>query len=838
MPGRPSLRGPLLLFGVASFAVAALSIVDMLLPRPYDGVVLEADAPGTLRVREVVAGSGADRAGLRAGDRIVGIDRQVLASTAQAAQLLARRAIGEVVPYLVRRPGGVEEVPIELGRRMVANASYLFACLLGFAFFAVGLFVLRKQRERRAAQVFFLLCTLFLLFLVCRLRPASYSWVDEVALDTGMVAILFLPAAFLHFFLIFPVPVALRPRGGEPDFGPRRRRWLATLAAIYLIPAAVAQFTVWTARGELRLISGAPQASWWVLAAYVIAGLLILGSGLRRLPEARERRGVGLLLVGTLAGLVPFLAVAFLRPHWLHKDPWAFAALLPVALVPLTFAVAIVRFGLLDVRVLLRRSLVYTGVTALVTVVYAAVLALFNTLLARGGGFAATVYFPLVFALAVVFLFEPLRRRTQEWVDRFVLAERARLQAELRELARAVAERVDLEAVVRDLVERLPRLLGLHFAALYLERDGRCLRAAGPQNLPEELSSLQLLTPALARLDRWVAWRDLEELLPVSAEAKALAEVMDGAGVEWLGELASSRRRLGTLLLSAASGQLTLEAGELELLDSLRRQAAIALETRLLLEERTRQAELERELEIAARVQAEVLPPALHLATGWQVAGRCRAAKQVCGDFFAELPGPHDGSRAVVFGDVAGKSVAGAMVMMAAHEALQTLALTHRDPEQLLHLANQRLYRLGSKKGFVAAGYLAASADGAGLDYLLAGQPPLLLRAGDGRVRELPVAGYRLPLGALADGAYRRLHTPVAAGELVLAYSDGVVEAQSPGGEIFGGERLAKVLGEAPAEPEAAIGHLLAAIERFVDGGEPYDDITLVALARGRELRP
>ena len=81
------------------------------------------------------------------------------------------------------------------------------ACLLGFTFFLVGSFVVVRQPRLPAARVFATMCSLFMLFLVCRLRPASYSWVDTLVLTTGTVALLFLPAAFLHFFLIFPRPI-------------------------------------------------------------------------------------------------------------------------------------------------------------------------------------------------------------------------------------------------------------------------------------------------------------------------------------------------------------------------------------------------------------------------------------------------------------------------------------------------------------------------------------------------------------------------------------------------------------------------------------------------------
>ncbi|KAB2958588.1 MAG: hypothetical protein F9K18_12020, partial [Thermoanaerobaculia bacterium] len=498
--------------GAAAFLVAVLSTVDLALPRPWDGVVLEGDLPGTLAVREVVAGSGAERAGIRPGDTIVGIDREVLRSPTHAAQLLGRRVIGETVPYLVQRPEGVEEVRVELGRRYLGNASYFYASSLGFLFFAIGVFVLARQSGRRPAQVFFLLSGLFLLFLVCRLRPASYSWVDRLALNAGTIALLFLPACFLHFFLIFPRPVGLRPRAGDPDFRRRRRRWLAALAGIYLLPPAVlvARFAAAAARGEpLRLISGTPLANWWLLAAYMLVGIAVLGASYPRLTDRRERRGVALVLFGSVVGLLPFLATSVAFPEQLGSGRLLLGGLGLLALVPLTFAFAIVRFGLLDIQVILRKSLAYTGLTAVITVAYALGIAFFNVV-TRGTELAASPWFPVVFALSIVLLFEPLRRRSERLVDRLLYSERAQLQRAMRELVEAMSAQLDLHTVVRELVERLPRLLGVRFAGLYLVREGRLAREAGPPELPAELPYEPALHEHLAMRGRLARRAELE----------------------------------------------------------------------------------------------------------------------------------------------------------------------------------------------------------------------------------------------------------------------------------------------------------------------------------------
>jgi serine phosphatase RsbU (regulator of sigma subunit) len=253
-----------------------------------------------------------------------------------------------------------------------------------------------------------------------------------------------------------------------------------------------------------------------------------------------------------------------------------------------------------------------------------------------------------------------------------------------------------------------------------------------------------------------------------------------------------------------------------------------------LLEERARQAELERELEIAAEIQRFLLPERVELGPGWEVAAVCRPARHVGGDFYAEIAGPEPGTRALIYGDVAGKSVSGALLMMAAKEALHSLALGLRDPEDLLAAANLRIYELASRS-FVSLGYLCPNRHG--LRYTVAGQPAPIIRGRDGAARVVDLPSHRLPLGAMTRGRHQILDLPLAEGEVLLAFSDGVIEAHSPRGVQFGEERLIEAIESAPLgtnDPQQLVDAVLGALDRFTAGAEPYDDVTLLAVKRSR----
>ena len=827
-----SLRLPstplLIAFGLLALGVAGLSIGDMLLPRPYDGVVLVEDSE-RLVVREVIPQSGADRAGLVPGDVILGIARVLIHDSRHAASVLNQRFIGEKVVYWIESGGKRREVPVRLDRRRIADGRYLYACLLGLGFFLLGLFVLLRRPGLRASQVFFVVCGLALLVLVCRLRPASYAGIDTLVLRIGTLAAVVLPAALLHLYLVFPQPAWLEALGKRARRIGLLRPWLATLGrvgwpALYGLPLVVAGLS-W-GLGARAAIAGLPVANAWLTLVFVALGLLALGANARRLESGSQRRGTVVVLLGAVFGLTPLLASIAIG---LDRGALFWFGIVPLALVPLSFTYAVVRFQLFDIRIILRRSLLYTLTTVVVTALYAGAIALFSSLMSERNE-ALNRYFPFILALTIVLLFEPLRRRLQEPIDRFFFAEQTRLRQAAFDLGEALTAQVDPQAVVQELVEALPRLASLRFAGLYLLRGGSLYRAAGPDQLPAEL-------PVLPRLQRFLESHRgvtrLDQLGMIEARAPeiaALVHSLDQAGVEAIGDLASRRRWLGLVVLSPKEGRLTFEREELALVQGLLHQASLALETGLLLEERTERIELERELEIAARIQADLHPGALHFARGWQVAAMCRPARDVGGDFFTQLPNVDGRSTAVVFGDVSGKSVSGALLMMAAHEALHALAIADPSPERLFDLANRRLYRLGRRR-FVALGYLAADGEGC-LRYLVAGQPPLLLRRRDGSVVELPLPDHRIPVGALPVSGYQVMQASVAAGEMVLGYSDGVTEATGPDGELFGDQRLAATLAAAPDDPASVVDAVRTAVDAFTAGGPQYDDLTLIAVGR------
>src|SRR5207244_6941694 len=152
--------------------------------------------------------------------------------------------------------------------------------------------------------------------------------------------------------------------------------------------------------------------------------------------DRSARRQILVLLVGTIAGTVPFLVFAIYLPTLLGDERYLAWGVVPMALVPLTFAYAIFRYHLFDVRVIVRESIVYSVLTAVVTGLYALAVVLGNLLVSKNELFSSP-YFVAAFGLIVVLLFDPLRRRMQLVVDRVFFRDRGDFQKALLEVSQS-----------------------------------------------------------------------------------------------------------------------------------------------------------------------------------------------------------------------------------------------------------------------------------------------------------------------------------------------------------------------------------------------------------------
>ncbi|MGH9442218.1 MAG: SpoIIE family protein phosphatase [Thermoanaerobaculia bacterium] len=837
-----SRRAPLLVFGFVGLAIALGSLADMFVRRPADGVVPNPYSQDAVLVREVLKGSGADRAGILPGDRILGINHRIVRGPSDARRELLKCRIGSRVAYMVERAGKRDfVVDVVLTGRILADPTYFYEAILGFLFFAIGLFVFWKRPDDGAVRVFFVVCVLFLLFFVCRLRPASYWWVDLFVQNTGTISLFLLPAAFLHFFLIFPRPNQFRFAAEDPPRSIARslQGFLngspLLYFLIYAIPPVVFIFDVqrqMQGRG-VKLLSGAPLASWVLLGDYLVLGLAALAHSAFTLEDPRERRQVMQVFVGTIFGTAPFVLFGIVFPTALHNDEYVFYGIAPMVLIPLTFAYAIVRFQILNVRVIVRRSLLYTISTAILFAVYAGALSAANALFANSRLASSRLFLFGVF-LVVIPTFEFLRRRLQSPIDRLFFREKYDYQKAMLEISEAVAGELDLARVSDYLTARILSLLRLSGAELFLrDKDGNFV---GREHRDQRLADRSLVSRFLQGSARPRGISELKSGCWGESDSVAFLDSIAGRGVALLVPIIYRDRLMGFFALKSKLSEEGFDPDDLLVLETLANHAATAIETASLHDEMTQQAEFRRDLEIARDIQTSLFPREFPKVEGVSFSGGSLPARVVGGDFYDFFPFQNGARLGFVMGDVSGKSIPASLLMVASREIIFAGSRRLEDPGALFRESNRRIYDI-KRKMFVALGYFLLDVEALTLKYAIGGQPlPFLLRSGGGGPTLLDPPEYRLPLGALREVPYDTREVYLRRGDLLFFYTDGFTEAMDSEMNPFGEDRLMRSFAKhASTDLEATARGILADVRAHVADAEQYDDMTFMLMSISKE---
>ena len=239
---------------------------------------------------------------------------------------------------------------------------------------------------------------------------------------------------------------------------------------------------------------------------------------------------------------------------------------------------------------------------------------------------------------------------------------------------------------------------------------------------------------------------------------------------------------------------------------------------------------IEQELRVARSIQRALLPKDMPLLEGWQITPYYQPAREVGGDFY-DIFELEDGRLGVVEGDATGKGVPAALVASATSSMLRAVAQAFgsSSPGEVLSRVNETLMARIPQNMFVTCFYAILDPKSASLSYANAGHDLPYLCHG-GAAEELRARG--MPLGLMPGMSYEEKEIEVDAGEGVLFYTDGLVEAHDPKGEMFGFPKLRELVAE-HAEERALGDFLLEELYSFVGAGwEQEDDITLLTLKR------
>jgi phosphoserine phosphatase RsbU/P len=426
-------------------------------------------------------------------------------------------------------------------------------------------------------------------------------------------------------------------------------------------------------------------------------------------------------------------------------------------------------------------------------------------------------------------LFQQREQQISENARLFAAEQAARRTADtLREVARVLSSTFDANQVLELILDQLRSVIDYDSASIML-LEGDLLRPAAQRGLDDNL----LRQEPLRLNGQNAASLAVKRGQPVTIEDTLTSSdwqirVTASQIRAWLGvPLLSKGRVLGVLNIDSRRPQAFSER-DTEVALAFANQAAVALENAQLYEESV--TRVEQELEIARRIQSNLFPRELPHVPGLMFAARAVPARETGGDFY-DIVALGEGRFGLLVGDASGKSIPGAMLMAVARSTARSEARDHELPETVMRETNRWIALDVPPRAFVALSYASLDLGRQRMALANAGQLAPLRRRADGSVEYLNVPGPTFPLGIQPEIPYAALEVELLPGDLILFYTDGIVEAHNPRRELFGFERLEALLHEHGGQtPEQLIETVLAAVEAFSQGTPQHDDMTLLAL--------
>jgi sigma-B regulation protein RsbU (phosphoserine phosphatase) len=258
--------------------------------------------------------------------------------------------------------------------------------------------------------------------------------------------------------------------------------------------------------------------------------------------------------------------------------------------------------------------------------------------------------------------------------------------------------------------------------------------------------------------------------------------------------------------------------------------AAVAVEKAVLYRLFVQRERLEEQLRLALEAGREERSDAWPGIPGWDAAGCSRPRYEVGGDYYDQIP-LADGRLGLVVADVSGKGSLAAMTLTTFRAILRTQVEGEPEPVRTAAAANRLLRDRVAPTEYVTAVYGVLDPAKGHLDYSNCGHAPPIHVFADGRFTKLTTGGP--PLGLLAGARYLSGDVTLKPGDLLLLFTDGVVEAEDPSGREFGVDRLAQVASAVRRLPCAEIvDAIVRETAEFCESAEYADDFTLLALKR------
>ena len=775
-------------------------------------------------------------AGIRDGDQLLKINLIPLKNTTQAQKILNGFKSGELADYTVMKKTG-EIFQTKVYVKKLVQFAGLAQAISALLYLLIGFIVYSAKPDGIAQQLFFGLGVFTVLAAANILFPFDLffrNFVMEqpvtafIAGSIVMISQVLVPIILLYFVWAFPVQFKFAEKKSVKNS-------IIIIAVIFILSGIVLAgslyFTNFKSIKWYNLWQTIIRFSFFLIYFTSLISLIIQYVKEKN-PD--NKKPVLLFVIAFAFGMLIQIYIGTIAPaisDTVFNSPEYYLPILLIVFVPITFAYAIFKYHLLDVSIVVRNTIIYGAAMATVAGIYFLVIYLLGQGIgsfvgAENQGVVAGIFF-LIFA----FVFQSTKDRFQDFLTRKFYPEQFAYQKVLIQFSNDVSTVVGTDKIL-DLTSAtfIDALKINKFGILLRDYKNDVLtlsRGIGFSNPECVIEKSNLITvfneKSLVSNTPVIEQQDFIKAFPDNAE-RLIEE-----GVYSIIPMIVKSKVVGALLFGLKYSGSKFGGKDLELLNAAANQIAISLENARLYQSESEKIKIERDLDLARKIQQGLLPKCIPNINGLDICGEMIPAMQVGGDYF-DLIQLSDTKLFVAVGDVSGKGLSASLYMTKLQTMIQISTKMSISPKEILIEINKRLYESIERSWFITMTLALFDTETKTVKFCRAGHMPLLT-ANNGIVESIKTEGIGLGLekGEVFDRTLQEVEIKTKSNQIFAFFSDGITEAMNVNEEMFGEDKLTEILkGKSTNHSIDIMNNVWNEVKHFRGNAQPNDDMTMV----------
>lgn len=563
---------------------------------------------------------------------------------------------------------------------------------------------------------------------------------------------------------------------------------------------------------------------------YTAAAVYFLESGARVITNPRLAAQTRAVLWAARTGLGLYLVSLAVKFLWLSPDaaPYVNALVLSACVLGTGLvAYAVIRHQFLDVRTVLRQTLIYTFASALLVAVYIALAFRSRDWLTPVFGDSAEIV-SYVFIVILLLLFQPMATAIDNVIRSMFMRTRSDHRNIIERFSRQVISQFDPSELRKTIEETLKTALLVEKVYFVLFDDTvaeYAILQSEDYGKRTVLDREDLMLRGINLLDSPTPLSTLSEY----RENSELGNILDDLNTKLILPMKDSKHLLGFLALTGKVAGYRYTPEDYNMLGTLSNQMVTALTNARLYVDSLERARLQEEVTMARQIQLDLLPDKPPSLKAFQIAAQSMPSRTVGGDFYDFIPIEPNRRLGIVIADASGKGMPAALLIAQIQAIIRSEVNNGNPIPTIMRNMNKQVCLSTSLEKYVTLFYGELNLETGQLQYSNAGHNYPVLTRENGEV-ELLITGGPI-IGAFAHLEYQAAETVIKPGDTLFLYTDGLSEAMNPAGEEFGDVRIREHICSARhLPPHELMGYMLTRVKEFDPTTPPQDDTTVITL--------